>query len=178
MLLAFAEFLFFGTLTGAFVLLFLSLVARKAVQSRQDWVDERLYSIGGNYETVTNGSSLLKDETRDAEGNVHRDLRLRQTGRRVKGTEEPKTATRKTHWELAAEVFAGAIDGTWAKKPAAATISRGSFHLEQSYADPTTFNGQWIGFDAGKGQQGHGDYVWIRKRDQSLIERLRKLVQK
>src|SRR5207253_1248441 len=86
-LLVFVEYVLYGTVAGVFVLPILTLVLREGVQARRDWIDQRTYSIGGKYKTLTKGSSLLKDENRDGEGYVHRNLRLRQTGRRIKGTE-------------------------------------------------------------------------------------------
>lgn len=162
---AVVELFVFSTAVSAFVVLFLTLAGREAWQSGKDWMDERKYSIGGDYETIVSGSTSLQGETVDADQKIRRDLHLQQIGKRIIGTETPKPASGSTTlWEITGQIFVGGvIVGIWAKKHPPGNPSRGAFYMETFPLDTRQFKGLWVGWDAGAKQTTNGEWDWIRK---------------
>ena len=161
---------FYGTVVGSVVILGLALALAEVWQSGKDWLAQRGNSIGGNYQTFTpvlgddgKGATPRDSSEKVVDGELVRTLRLSQRGQRISGVEE--TPGGKTRWRIRGEVNGEFLGGTWEQIKPAAKNNNGSFHLQCDSGNSSRFNGQWIGWVAGKGAQGGGEWRWVRVND-------------
>jgi hypothetical protein len=81
------------------------------------------------------------------------------------------TIGKLTKWRIRGEVNGEFVAGTWEQTSPPSTTSKGVFYGQRDPENRERFNGQWIGWVAGKGSQGVGRWEWIRQPKKPFLQR-------
>jgi hypothetical protein len=137
----------------------LGVAATAAWQFSKDVVQAGRNSIGGDYDTLTTGSSVRDPTEKEVEGKIARSLHLDQRGKRVTGVETGGS----NKWSLDGKVSGEFVFGTWEQIEPPSSLSKGAFHLTRDTENRFHFVGQWIGWVPVKGAEGSGKWDWTRR---------------
>lgn len=150
----------YGTVGSTVLFLLVGIALTEAWRSGRDWGEQRKNSIGGDYSTLTTGSTRRDGASQPPDGKIARTLHLTQRGNRVSGVE---TGEAKTQWAVSGVVVGEFVYGTYAQSSPATFTTRGAFHVKTDPQNPQRFHGQWIGWDPVKGALGQGEWEWLRQ---------------
>ena len=143
-----------GSIVGTAIVIALGATA----QVIRNLIAEFRFRISGTYSTRTTGTAWLG--TGHASGQpVRRGLRLRQSGRRVRGFES--SADENAEWLIEGDLTPdGFVIGRYRPTRPPTSVSRGTFYLEQDRRNNRRFAGMWTGWHATDRSIVSGDYVW------------------
>ncbi|SRR6266851_4495106 len=154
--LALAAYKNFSNAWGLFLSLALGIAATALWQFAKELVETGKNSIGGDYKTLTTGSSIRDPTEKEVDGTIARTLHLDQRGRRVRGVETGGS----NKWSLEGKVSGEFVFGTWEQIEPPSSLSKGAFHLTRDTENRFHFVGQWVGWVPGKGAEGSGKWDW------------------
>ena len=128
------------------------------IQVVRNLLDEFRFRISGTYSTRTTGTAWLGTGHLSGQP-VRRELRLRQSGHRVRGFES--NSTENAEWLVEGDLTPdGFVIGHYRPTRPPTSVSRGAFYLEQDRRNNRRFAGLWTGWHATDRRIVSGDYSW------------------